>query len=112
MAEFERPSAIRPSTSRSRGDSGASGIAAAAAGEQLGHDLGIEGGAAGADPAHGVDELGHVGDPVLQQVADPGGVAGEQLGGVALLDVLAEDEDADLGPAGRGWRARPGGPRR
>ena len=45
-------------------------VAAAAAGEQLGDDLGVEGGAALAHPAHGVEELGDVGDPVLQQVAD------------------------------------------
>ena len=80
-------------------------VAPAGAGEQLGHDLGIEGGAALPHPAHGGEELADVGDAVLEQVAEPAGVAvvpalaGEQLGGVALLDVLGQDEDADGGPA-------------
>ena len=61
---------MRPSTSRSRGVSRSSGAAAARAGEQLGDDLGVERGAAGADPAHVDEEVGDVGDAVLEQVAD------------------------------------------
>src|SRR5690606_8998070 len=72
-------------------------VAPAGAGQQLGDDLGVERRAAGADPAHGLQELGHVGDAVLQEVAEAGGVVGQQLAGVGLLDVLGEDEDADAG---------------
>ena len=43
-----------------------------------------------------VEELGDVGDAVLEQVADAARVADEQLGGVALLDVLREHEDRDV----------------
>ena len=45
------------------------GVAAGA--EELADHLGVEGGAAGGDPGQGVDELGDVGDPVLEQVANP-----------------------------------------
>src|SRR3546814_20063454 len=48
---------------------------------------------------HGRQELVHVGDAVLEQVADPGGVVGEEVGRVALLHVLRQHEDAELGPA-------------
>ncbi len=50
------------------------------------------------DPVEGVEELGDVGDPVFEQVADAVRAAGDQLGGVALLDPLGQDEDADVGP--------------
>jgi hypothetical protein len=39
--------------------------------EQAGDDLGVEGGAARRDPGDRVVELRDVGDPVLEQVADP-----------------------------------------
>ena len=41
----------------------------------------------------GIDEVGHVGHSLLQQVADRLRVGGQQLAGVALLDVLGQDED-------------------
>ena len=43
----------------------------------------------------GLDEVAHVGHPVLEQVADAGGVVGQQLGGVAGLDVLREQQDPE-----------------
>ena len=69
IALFERPSAISPSTSRSRGVSDCSGILAAPAAEQQRDDLRIERRAAAGDAPHGVGERVHVGDAVLEQVA-------------------------------------------
>ena len=69
MAVFDRPSAISRSTSRLARAEPLERVAAAAAGEQLRHDLGVERGAAGGDPAQGLDELADVRDPVLEQVA-------------------------------------------
>ena len=60
--------------------------------EQLGDGLGVERRAALGDAADGVDELAHVGDAVLEQVADAAAPVGEQLGGVGPLDVLREHE--------------------
>ena len=70
MAALERPSAIRPSTSRSRGVRAAERGRGAPTGDELGDHLRVHRGAAAGDAADGVDELGGVGDPVLQQVAD------------------------------------------
>ena len=69
MAALDRPSAISASTSRSRAVSGVKG--SPRAGEQLGHHLGVDGAAALGHPLQGVNEVGHVGDAVLQQVPDP-----------------------------------------
>src|SRR5204863_363346 len=44
------------------------------------------------DAAYGVDELLHVGDAVLEQVADAAAPVGQQLGRERALDVLREDE--------------------
>jgi len=43
-------------------------------------------------------ELLHLGDAVLEQVADPPGVAGEQFGRVALLHVLGQQQHGRLRP--------------
>src|SRR5215211_4185483 len=74
-------------------------VGAAAAAEELGDDLGVDGGAALADPVDGGQELADVGDPVLEQVADALGAAGEQVAGVALLHVLGQDQDGGGGGA-------------
>ena len=100
IAAFERPSAIRPSTSRSRAVSRSSG-ASLRAGQQRRDHLGVEHGAAGGDPAYGVDERRDVGDPVLEQVADRPLAALEQLARVELLDVLRQHEDRQPGLAAR-----------
>ena len=50
------------------------------------------------DPAYGVGELLHVGDPVLEQVAERAAPA-RQLDGEVGLDVLREQQHADLGEA-------------
>ena len=94
---LERPSAIRASTSRSRGVSAGQAAGVAAGAEELADHLRVEGGAAGGDPGQRVGELGHVGDPVLEQVADPGGAALQQPGGVPGLDVLGEHQHAGPG---------------
>ena len=97
--EFECPSAISASTSRSRGVRSSSDVGAAAAAEQLRDDLGVDRRAAGSDAPRGGKELVDVGHAVLQQVADAAAAAAQQIGGVALLDVLAEDQNRDLGLA-------------
>ena len=62
--------------------------------------------------ARGGDELLHVGDAVLEQVADAARAAREQLGRVALLDVLAEDQDRGVRAGGGAPRPRRARPRR
>src|SRR5262249_3402732 len=51
----------------------------------------------GSDASHRVDELVDVHDPVIEQVADAAAPVCEQLGGVAVLDVLRYDEHGSLG---------------
>ena len=80
-------------------------ILSAGAGQQLAHDLRVEHGAPGADVAHRVDELAHVGHPILQEVAHAADAATDELARVALLDVLGEQEDADLRPTLPGSRS-------
>ena len=91
MAALERPSAMRPSTSRSRGVR-VSRPRAAGPGEDLGDDLGVDHRAAAGHAAEGVEELVHVRHAVLEHVAEAAHVAGEQLPGVPLLHVLREDQ--------------------
>src|SRR5581483_445625 len=62
--------------------------------QQAADDFGVERGAARGDPRDRVGELGDVGDPVLEQVTDPAGAGGEQVGGVPGLDVLGKHQDA------------------
>ena len=99
MAALDHPSAISASTSRSRGEA-VDRVPAAA--QQLADHLGVDDRAAGGDPLHRVDELLHLADPVLEQVAHPGPapvarVGVEQLGGVGLLDILAEHQHGQGG---------------
>jgi len=70
-----------------------------AAGQQLGDHLRVQGAAAGRDPAQRVEELGHIGDPVLQQVAHALRAARDELGGVPLLHPLGQHQDAHGRPA-------------
>ena len=91
MPAFERPSAISPSTSSSRGVSAASGPSLPR--EELRHDLRIERRPAPCDARDRVDELADVHHAVLEQIADAALPVGKQLGGVGQLDVLRDDED-------------------
>ena len=62
--------------------------------QELGHHFGVERRAAGRHPHQGFDEVAHVGHPILEQIADPGRIVGQQLGRVTGLDVLGEQQDA------------------
>src|SRR5215469_14653096 len=70
-----------------------------AARQQLRDDLGVQRAASRRHPVQGLEELGQVRDPVLEQVADAVRPVGQQLGGVAFLHVLREHQHAHLGPA-------------
>ncbi len=96
MPAFERPSAISPSTSSSRGVSSESGPSSPRRGDELGDDLGVERRASLRDARDRLDELVHVHDPILQQVADAAAAVAEQLRGVGRLDVLGDDQDRRL----------------
>lgn len=78
------------------------GAALVLAGEELGDDGGVHGGAAGGDAADGFDELADVEDAVLEEVADSAFGVGEEFAGVELFDVLGEDEDGESGDLGAG----------
>ena len=96
IARLVRPSAIRPSTSRSRAVRESSGPSSR---ERPSIWATTSGSSTGAPPAKArIDRLGKaldVADAVLEQVADPLGAAREELTEVAVLDVLAEQQDAD-----------------
>ena len=69
---------------------------------ELADDLGVDHGRAGGDAAQRIGEVLDVDHPVFEQVADAAAVAGvEQVGGVAVLDVLAERDDREPGWARR-----------
>ena len=72
-------------------------VVGALAPDELAHDGRIERRAAVRDAAHGRAELLEVGDPVLEEVADALGARLEQRHRVAGLDVLREEQDADVG---------------
>ncbi len=71
-------------------------VAAAGPRDELADDLGVDRGAAGRDPVDRLEELARLGDAVLEQIADPACVPGEELAGVPLLDVLREHEHREL----------------
>src|SRR4051794_29799388 len=75
-----------------------SGLAAAR--QQPGDDLGVEGGAACRYAPQRVGELLAVADAVLEQVSEPLGALGQQPCRGSGLDVLGEDHDPDLRVAG------------
>ena len=101
IAAFERPSAISSSTSRSRG-----GERARAGRPSRWRPTRCEttsGSSADPPPAtrcDRVDEALDVGDAVLQQVADAGRVVGQQRLRVVGLDVLGQDQHAQVGVLG------------
>jgi hypothetical protein len=69
----------------------------AAGPQQLADHLGIQGCAATSHTGQCVDELRHVGHPVLEQVAHAGCAALQQPRGVPGLDVLGEHEYPGIG---------------
>ena len=66
-------------------------------GQQLRDDVGIHGGTAAGDGPHGLDEPPHIGDPVLEQVAEAASPRGQQFPGVERFDVLGQDEHRQAG---------------
>ena len=78
-----------------------------AAGQQLSHDLRVERAAALGHPAQRVEELGDVGDPVLEQVTDAVRPAGDQLGGVPLFHPLGQHQDTGGRPLVTHHQRRP-----
>ena len=100
IAWFERPSAIRASTSRSRSVRRSSGLSPCrrrptssptTAGSRTEPPC--------PDAVDAGGELVEVGHALLEQVADAVGPGGEQFERVAGVDVLGEDEDSDRGPS-------------
>ena len=74
--------------------------------EQAGDDLRVDHRLARRDPSDGVGEVGQPGHPLLEQVADPGGVLPQEIDRVAGLDILGKHQDRDRrvlrpDPAGR-----------
>jgi hypothetical protein len=59
-------------------------------------DLGVERRASTRDAAHGIGEEGEVTNPMLEQIADPFGAVADELQRVPRLDVLRQDQNADL----------------
>src|SRR6266581_4000133 len=94
MPALERPSAISASTSRSRGESVERVVAVPGRDEFL-DEAGVDNGASARDPPKCVDELVHVGDAALEEVADalP---AGEELHRVLDLGMRRQNENARL----------------
>ena len=112
MPEFERPCGhVLEHLALARRER-VDGVVAAAAADELGDDRRVERRAALPHAPYGGGELAHVGDAVLEQVADSLGAFGEELHRVRRLDVLREHEHADIREAPPGSPAPPAAPRR
>ena len=85
-------------------------IADAARGDELLHERGVDGGAALQDAVERVEELVHVRDPALQEVA-AALAAREQVHRVLDVDVRRQHQDRRLRASRRGSRGRRPGPR-
>jgi len=59
-------------------------------------DLRVERRASTRDAADGIGEQGEVTDPMLEEIANPFGMVADKLQRVARLDVLRQDQNADL----------------
>ena len=94
MPAFVRPSAISSSTSRSRSVSSASGSSSPRGRDEARDHLRVERRTAVGDALGGGEELADVEHAVLEQVAEA--AERDQLDGVGRLDVLGEDEHAQL----------------
>ena len=97
IAEFESPSAISSSTSRSRAVSSRIGSSRRRRPTSCETTLGSSAEPPLGDPLDRGDEVGQVVDPVFQQVADSFCAVLQQLERVALLDVLGEHEHGRAG---------------
>ncbi len=105
-ARLERPWAMRVSTARSRSVSVSSGSCSRWRDDEAADQLGVDDHVAGGDAAYVAAERRQVGDPVLEQVADAAVELGHQPQGVVRLDVLRQEQQADLRGGGpdRGCR--------
>ena len=105
MAALERPSAMSDEHLALAGVEHGERVGPPGGAEELGDHFGVQRRASDGDALERLDEVADVGHPVLEQVADAGGVVGQQLGGVAGLDVLREEQDAEALVAGAAARA-------
>ena len=80
------------------------------ASDELPNDRRVDDLLARGHPAHRVEELVHVGDPVLQQIAHPGAALLEQAQGEVGLEVLGQDQHAEARPVLGPERARRANP--
>ena len=112
IAWLDLPSAMRASVDASRGGEALHPLVPRSPAQQLRDDLRVEDGRALADPRDRGEEVGDVGDAVLEQVADRAAVCGDQVGGVALLDVLRQHQHRKRGVLAPAVSARRGCPRR
>ena len=65
--------------------------------QQLGDDLGVEDSPSRRDVVDGLEELGHVGDPVFQQITEGAAASGDELARVPFLHILREHQDGKIG---------------
>ena len=95
IAWFDRPSAMSSSTSLASAERGQPVFGLLSA-EQVSDDVGVEDGAARGDTLDGVDEHGDVDDPVFEQVSEARRTVACELGGVATLEGLGQQQDAQI----------------
>ena len=95
MPALERPSAIRVSTWRSRAEKRGKRVLAPARGHQLPNQRRVHDRAAPGDPLQRVQELFHIGDAALEQVADAIS-ASQQLHRVLDLSVSGQHQDGGI----------------
>ena len=100
IARLERPSATQTEHLALAVSQLGERVFAAPSPQEARDDRRVDDGLALGDPTQRVDEHGNVEDALLEQVADALGMLFEQPQRVAGLDVLGEDEDADIGVLG------------
>ena len=95
MPAFERPSAMRPSTSRSRGRQVSEWVVAAPGADELVDESRIHDRSSPDDSVEALQKVGHVGHPALQQVA--GSLASrKQVNRLVDLHVSGQHDDAGV----------------
>ena len=96
MPLFERPSAIKASTSRSRSVSWPTGLAVRARRRRPGDDRRVDHALALVHARERVGQHAHAGHAFLEQVADPAWVVLDQPHRVMRLEVVGQDEHPDV----------------
>ena len=100
MAWLERPSAMRARMSRSRVVRLVRALSSPRRRSSCADDLGVDGRSAAGDAPQRVGELGDVGHPVFEQVADALGRVLEQVDRLPGFHVLGQDQHAGAGMFG------------